>query len=263
MRSHVERALVQEALVRAWGHHRPAVGLLPPADRGSPYARHAYRDVLSAHGMVCRMRDKGACLDKAVAERFFGSVKRAWPSHCAHATRQEAQAESIADIEMFSNSQRKHAYRGDVSPNDYEKWALVASLCILFPLTTTYPHGCPGDSIGGTGDRGASPRRDPTVASVGGHLARAGKRGRPRHGRTMSRETGAMSRSPIGRRCARWGSPLCLPNAGQTMAVARVYRWVVERPLAWLPRWRRLRVRYERRADIHEAFLTLRCALIC
>jgi replicative DNA helicase len=42
-----------------------------------------------------------------------------------------------------------------------------------------------------------------------------------------------------------------------------LYRWVVERPLAWLPPWRRLRVRYERRADIHEAFLTLGCALIC
>ena len=134
MRSHIDTALVQEALTMALGRRRPAVGLLHPSDRGSPYPRHAYRDVLSAHGMVCRMRDKGACLDKAVAERFFGSVKREWTSHCAYATRQEAKADSIADIEMFSNSQRKHAYRGDVSPNDYEKWALVASLCILiFP----------------------------------------------------------------------------------------------------------------------------------
>jgi transposase len=41
------------------------------------------------------------------------------------------------------------------------------------------------------------------------------------------------------------------------------YRWVVERTLAWLCRCRRLCVRYERRADIHEAFLVLCCALIC
>jgi transposase len=41
------------------------------------------------------------------------------------------------------------------------------------------------------------------------------------------------------------------------------HRWVVERTLAWLARYRRLTVRYERRADIHQAFLTLRCALIC
>jgi hypothetical protein len=41
------------------------------------------------------------------------------------------------------------------------------------------------------------------------------------------------------------------------------HRWVVERTLAWLNRYRRLRVRYERRADIHEAFLYLGCSLIC
>jgi len=41
------------------------------------------------------------------------------------------------------------------------------------------------------------------------------------------------------------------------------YRWVAERTLSWLNRFRRLKVRYERRADIHQAFLTLGCALIC
>lgn len=41
------------------------------------------------------------------------------------------------------------------------------------------------------------------------------------------------------------------------------HRWVVERTLAWLNRFRRLTVRYERRADIHQAFLSLACALIC
>jgi transposase len=41
------------------------------------------------------------------------------------------------------------------------------------------------------------------------------------------------------------------------------HRWVVERTLAWLARYRRLLVRYERRADIHEAFVRLGCALIC
>lgn len=41
------------------------------------------------------------------------------------------------------------------------------------------------------------------------------------------------------------------------------YRWVVERTLAWFNQYRRLRIRDERRRDIHEAFLTLGCALIC
>jgi len=41
------------------------------------------------------------------------------------------------------------------------------------------------------------------------------------------------------------------------------WRWVIERTFAWLSQFRRLRVRYEKRADIHEAFLSLACALIC
>ena len=40
-------------------------------------------------------------------------------------------------------------------------------------------------------------------------------------------------------------------------------RWVVERTIAWLHQYRRLRVRYERRDDIHEAFLSIGCSLIC
>jgi transposase len=41
------------------------------------------------------------------------------------------------------------------------------------------------------------------------------------------------------------------------------HRWIVERTLAWLSKYRRLTVRYERRDDIHEAFLHLGCSLIC
>lgn len=42
-----------------------------------------------------------------------------------------------------------------------------------------------------------------------------------------------------------------------------VYRWVVERTFAWLHHFKRLLVRYDCRADIHEAFLALGCCLIC
>lgn len=41
------------------------------------------------------------------------------------------------------------------------------------------------------------------------------------------------------------------------------YRWPVERTLAWAHQDRRLRIRYERRPDIHRAFLTLACIKIC
>ncbi|WP_442788398.1 IS5 family transposase [Kitasatospora sp. YST-16] len=42
-----------------------------------------------------------------------------------------------------------------------------------------------------------------------------------------------------------------------------VQRWVVERAFALLHHFRRLRIRWEIRDDIHEAFLSLACALIC
>ena len=40
-------------------------------------------------------------------------------------------------------------------------------------------------------------------------------------------------------------------------------RWVVERAFAHLHWFRRLRIRWKIRDDIHEAFLILGCALIC
>ncbi|KYK14567.1 transposase [Streptomyces sp. CC71] len=41
-----------------------------------------------------------------------------------------------------------------------------------------------------------------------------------------------------------------------------IFRYVVERTIAWLHGFRRLRIRWERRDDIHEAFLGLAVCLI-
>jgi transposase len=41
------------------------------------------------------------------------------------------------------------------------------------------------------------------------------------------------------------------------------HRWKAERDFAWLHRNRRLLVRYERGAALHDAFLHLGCTLIC
>jgi transposase len=42
-----------------------------------------------------------------------------------------------------------------------------------------------------------------------------------------------------------------------------IFRWVVERTISWLHQFRRLRIRYDRRADVHLAFMTLACIVIC
>ncbi|GAA5115250.1 hypothetical protein GCM10025762_29590 [Haloechinothrix salitolerans] len=41
------------------------------------------------------------------------------------------------------------------------------------------------------------------------------------------------------------------------------HRWVVERSIAWLAGYRRLTIRYERRADAFKGFLALAAALTC
>jgi transposase len=56
----------------------------------------------------------------------------------------------------------------------------------------------------------------------------------------------------------------CIPYRGADHGSGLgVYRWVVERTLSWLHQFRRLRIRYERRLDIHQGFLIIACILIC
>ena len=92
----------------------------------------------------------------------------------------------------------------------------------------------------------------------------AGKRGRPRrrpgklHGDKaydQRRCRDACRRRRIKPRIARRGI-----ESGRRLGR---HRWVVERTLAWLGRFRRLAIRYERRLDIHHAFTALACSLIC
>jgi transposase len=64
-----------------------------------------------------------------------------------------------------------------------------------------------------------------------------------------------------------------LHSVGTTPRIARrftehgsglgIYRWVVERTISWLHQFRRLRIRYERSLDIHQAFVIIACIIIC
>jgi putative transposase len=110
----------------ALGRRTPTTGLLHHADRGSQYAGHDYQRLLATYGIRCRMSRTGECLDNAVAERFFGSLKRERTDLRHYVTRQEATADVVDYIEMFYNSKRLHSYLGYVSPNAYEVSAKVA-----------------------------------------------------------------------------------------------------------------------------------------
>ena len=126
MSHRIDSALVQTALRMALGRRAPATGLLHHSERGGQYACQDYQRLLATHGLRCSMSRKGECLDNAVAERFFGSLKRERTDQRHYTTRQEARADVVEYIEMFSNSRRKHSYLGYVSPNEYEMLARVA-----------------------------------------------------------------------------------------------------------------------------------------
>jgi len=92
----------------------------------------------------------------------------------------------------------------------------------------------------------------------------AGKVGRPRHRPDRLQGDRGYDSEPHRRELRRRGiEPVLAKRYTENGSGLGVFRWVVERTLSWLHQLRRLRVRYERRADIHEALLKLGCIVIC
>ena len=91
-----------------------------------------------------------------------------------------------------------------------------------------------------------------------------GRRGRPRRRPAKVHADKGYDYARCRRACTARGIKHRIARVGiESKAKLGRHRWVVERTFAWLARYRRLAVRYERRADIHAAFLSLGCALIC
>jgi IS5 family transposase len=98
----------------------------------------------------------------------------------------------------------------------------------------------------------------PAVKGPRGHPGRPRKRPAKLHldkGYDYPRCRRALRRRGITPRIARRGV-----ESGQRLGR---HRYVVERSLAWLVGYRRLQVRYERRADILLGLVQLACVLIC
>jgi transposase InsO family protein len=116
---HLRGERVEEALAMALRRRRPQAGLIHHSDRGVQYASGPFQRLLEAHGITCSMSRKGDCLDNAVMESFFGTLKteldEPWPTHAA------ARSAVFEYIEVFYNNQRLHSTLGDRSPAAYEQ----------------------------------------------------------------------------------------------------------------------------------------------
>lgn len=128
MRERMTSDLVIDALAMAVEQPRPPLELIHHSDRGRQYASAAFREMLSALGMVCSMSRKGEVYDNAVIESFYATLKQELISRSQYATRDEARGAIFEWIEVFYTRQRLHSSLGYRSPADYE----AAAYC---PLT--------------------------------------------------------------------------------------------------------------------------------
>jgi transposase InsO family protein len=76
--------------------------------------------------MMQSMSRKGDCWDNAVAESFFGILKRELVYHETYHTRADARLSLFQYIEGWYNRKRRHSTLGKVSPLEFENIAQAA-----------------------------------------------------------------------------------------------------------------------------------------
>ena len=112
--------LVQDALTMAVWRRGKVDSVIVHSDQGSTYASSDYQQLLKDNSLLCSMSRKGECLDNAVAESFFGTLKTELVDHEDYRTKDEAKRSLFEYIEIFYNRRRRHSYLGYISPAEYE-----------------------------------------------------------------------------------------------------------------------------------------------
>ena len=108
------------ALDVAMQHRRPSQSVLFHSDQGVQYSSDYFRDALNKHNITASMSRRGNCLDNAVTERFFRSLKSERVNYRQYKTRDEAMIDIADYIEPFYNQRRRHSTLGNLSPVEYE-----------------------------------------------------------------------------------------------------------------------------------------------
>lgn len=120
MAPHLRTELVADALEMAIARRRPGPGLVHHSDQGTQFTSLAFGRRLREAGIVPSMGAVGTAYDNAVAESFFGSLKRELVHRRRFATRSQARSEIFEWIEVFYNRQRRHSTLGHLSPAEFE-----------------------------------------------------------------------------------------------------------------------------------------------
>ena len=99
---------------------QPQQPVLFHTDQGVQYSSDVFRQALTNHNINASMSRRGNCLDNAVTERFFRSLKSERVNYRQYKTRAEAMADIADYIEAFYNQKRRHSTLGNISPVEYE-----------------------------------------------------------------------------------------------------------------------------------------------
>jgi putative transposase len=129
MANHCRDELTLAALRMAIELRRPKLGLIHHSDRGVHYSSDRYQRVMEQYGMIGSMSRTANCLDNAVAESFFSTLKNEETLHRKYATRSEARAAIFDFIEMFYNPVRQHSTLNGISPMEFERANVRLTTC--------------------------------------------------------------------------------------------------------------------------------------
>jgi putative transposase len=121
MSNRLAREFVIRAVLMALGQRSGDGPIILHSDRGTQYTSVEYQRFLADHGIVCSMSDVGSCYDNAVAEGFFGLLKRERVSCRHHRTRAEARVDVFDYIERFYNRRRPHSHTNRLSPAEFAR----------------------------------------------------------------------------------------------------------------------------------------------
>ena len=121
MSSRNDRKLVCDALTMALWRRKRSKNVIVHSDQGSTYASNDYLLLLKQYQLIPSMSRKGECLDNAVAESFFGSLKTEWVDEKDYKTHDEAKKSLFEYIELFYNRTRRHSHLGYKSPMQFEQ----------------------------------------------------------------------------------------------------------------------------------------------
>lgn len=113
--------LVQDALTMAIWRRGDVNDVIVHSDQGSTYASGDYQRQLEENALHCSMSRKGECLDNAVAESFFGTLKNELVYHEDYKTRAQAKQGIFEYIEVFYNRKRRHAFLNYMTPVEFEQ----------------------------------------------------------------------------------------------------------------------------------------------